>query len=372
MGLAVDYARTARAKSDMQASLDAALLAGVREDKAKWIERAGVHFDGMYANQDSEVLSRSFAIAGQDTLTGQATGKLPTFLGGVLGVTSMEFTVKGEVTRGAPGNGCILLLDPDERQSLLVNSGAQVVGRECEIHVHSTARPAAIINAGTTLDVKRICIKGTDIIKNTSASMPIELGCTPMDDPHAGRLSEPHVGACTNAQQVIPEPGGGAPYFMPAGSVWCDAIFNGSPTIQFAPGLHIIKGRMIINANATVRAEGVTFYFPDSDSEMRINGGITSVMTAPTSGPYAGILMFEKKNLSARRQYIFNGSVSETLEGLIWLPSRDVTVNSKSTVRASKVFMVFNTLILNNTDWDFEPDPRWSGTGSSASFYMAK
>ncbi len=58
------------------------------------------------------------------------------------------------------------------------------------------------------------------------------------------------------------------------------------PTITFKPGLHIISGRMIINSGATVKAEGVTFYFPDVNSEIRANGGLSFTATAPTSGTY--------------------------------------------------------------------------------------
>ncbi len=66
--------------------------------------------------------------------------------------------------------------------------------------------------------------------------------------------------------------------------VHCDTGFNGSPTITFKPGLHIIKGRMIINSGATVNAAGVTFYFPDVNSEIRANGGLTFTASAPTTG----------------------------------------------------------------------------------------
>ena len=138
---------------------------------------------------------------------------------------------------------------------------------------------------------------------------------------------------------------------MPAGSVWCDLTFNGSPRIVFQPGLHIIKGRMIINANSTIEVTGVTFYFPDTNSEIRFNGGITSKLTAPTSGTYANILMFEPSTSTSTVQYVFNSSVSEEISGLIYLPRQDVTWNSTSTINGSKVQIVTNTIIFNNLDW---------------------
>src|SRR5690606_34286181 len=154
-------------------------------------------------------------------------------------------------------------------QALLINSGAKINAPDCEVHVRSTASPAAIFNAGTTLNLKTFCIQGTNIIKNTSNSLPIQTGCAAASDPYAGKLPKPAVGTCTNSKSVYDPPASGGFHSMAGGSVWCDVTFNGSPRIIFQPGLHIIKGRMIINANSIIEGSGVTFYFPDTNSEIR-------------------------------------------------------------------------------------------------------
>jgi hypothetical protein len=120
-----------------------------------------------------------------------------------------------------------------------------------------------------------------------------------------------------------------------------------------------------VASGSTIIAEGVTFYFPDSNSELRVNGSVTSKMIAPTSGPYKGILMFEKPT-AQKANYIFNGSVSEQLEGVIYLPSRDVTFNSK-TNQVAKISLVVNSAILNPNSWQIEPyDGGGSGKASVA------
>jgi hypothetical protein len=150
----------------------------------------------------------------------------------------------------------------------------------------------------------------------------------------------------------------------------CGTTFNGSPTITFKPGLHIISGRMIINSGATVKAEGVTFYFPDVNSEIRANGGLSFTASAPTSGTYKGILMYEKTSDSSNnrypQQYVFNGSKGEKLEGIIHLPNRDVTYNS-TTNQTSKVTLVVNSIIMNSSNWNIEPYSGGSATSSVAS-----
>jgi len=145
----------------------------------------------------------------------------------------------------------------------------------------------------------------------------------------------------------------------------CDTTFNGNPVITFKPGLHIIKGRMIANSGSTIIAKGVTFFFPDVNSEIRANGSLTFTGTAPESGPYAGILMYEAtddaSNNANKQQYVFNGSNGEVLEGLIYLPNRNVTYNS-TTNQTSKIAMVVNSMIMNAANWSIEP---YEGSGAS-------
>jgi hypothetical protein len=209
------------------------------------------------------------------------------------------------------------------------------------------------MNSGSTIDTTRFCVKGTQYIKNGGTLTNLQVGCNAAADPYAGKIAEPKLPTtCTDSgtkdgQTQSIKPG-----------MHCDLTFNGSPTITFEPGLHIIKGRMIINSNSTVTANGVTFYFPDVDSEIRANGGLTFKASAPTSGAYKGVLMFEKTSNAAvgsnTRQYIFNGSNGETLQGIIYLPNRDVTYNS-TTNQTNMISMVVNTMIVNSANWNLKP-----------------
>jgi hypothetical protein len=216
------------------------------------------------------------------------------------------------------------------------------------------------MNAGVTMNVSTLCVKGTNYIRNGGTLSKLETGCAVPPDPYAGKITEPTVPAgCVTSGVYNP-----GTYTLNPG-VHCAPTYNGSPTITFQPGLHIIKGRMIVNAGSTLIANGVTFYFPDTDSEIRANGALTMTAKAPTSGPYAGILMFEKTsnatNNANKRQYIFNGSNGEYLEGAIYLPNRDVTYNSTTNVAGNKTTIVVNTMIVNSANWKLEG----SGGGGS-------
>jgi Flp pilus assembly protein TadG len=369
---AVDYSRAAMIQSQLQAALDAALLAGLRATGTE-TSSAKTYLD---AQSPVTGLTSSFTLTG-NTLAGTANATLQTTLISVMGVKTMSLKVSGSAVRTTSSTGtgalpCILALAPSASQALLINSGAKINAPSCEVHVRSTASPAAIFNAGTTMNIKRFCLLGTNIIKNTSDPMPIETGCAAATDPYAGKLPTPTVGACTNTKSVYDPPSGGGYHAMPGGSVWCDVTFNGSPRIVFGSGLHIIKGRMIINSNSIIEGTDVTFYFPDTNSEIRFNGGITSKLTAPTTGTYANILMFEPSTSSSTVQYVFNSSVSEEISGLIYLPRRDLTYNSTSTVNGSKIQIVSNTIIFNALDWRLNPNSALAGSSGSTTIRLTQ
>src|SRR5205085_2350809 len=89
---------------------------------------------------------------------------------------------------------CILLTNTLASQALLVNSGGKLNAPTCEIHVLSTQNPAAIFN--DTPNVKRICIKGSTIIKNGGANPNAVTSCAAISDPFAGTLPTISVGTC--------------------------------------------------------------------------------------------------------------------------------------------------------------------------------
>ncbi|MFN3636752.1 MAG: pilus assembly protein, partial [Rhizobium rhizophilum] len=224
-------------------------------------------------------------------------------------------------------NGPCITVLANAGQALLLNSGAQMDAPNCEIHVHSTKDPAFIMNAGVNLKIARLCVKGTKYIRNGGSVTKLETGCKVAADPYAGVIPEPAIPATC---QTSGAKDGTAHTLNPGAHCWVN--FNGSPTITFKPGLHIIRGAMNINSGSTVIAEGVTFYFPDRDSKIQGNGALTVKATAPTSGAWKGILMFEKTSGAGSNpstsQFVFNGSKGEYLEGAIYLPFRDVTYNS--------------------------------------------
>lgn len=363
IGVAVDYSRMVLTRSQLQDRLDAALIAGVQ---GQGTTTAETFFDNTTTGSIAKSISRSFTSDG-DGLSGTATAEVPTTLASVLGLRSFDVSASGKATRPSGGGACILVNSTTANQAFLANSGASINAPDCEIHVRSTANPAAIVNSGVTLNVKRVCIAGANIIKNTSAAMPIETGCAAATDTIGPTLPAVNVGACTQNGPV--NANGGVVNLSPG--VYCNFTVNGTATINLQPGLYVIKGSTIIN-DGRINGTGVTFYFPDASSQLTFNGNVVKNLSAPTSGPYANLLMFENPSASGTGSYIFNGSSGDLLSGVIYLVKRNVTYNATSNINAHRISMVVNTLIMNNTNWKFEPGPLLLGSGAGGSAMLTR
>lgn len=366
-GGAIDVARAFAEKERLQGLTDAAVMAAAlktapadRMAAAKAMLASGF--------EEGETMDIDALAAVSENKDGSITlgfqGKVETYFLQLIGFASLPIEVKATAiaTPGQTSNGgCIYVLG-SSGQDVLINTGAKVTAPTCVVNVHSKASPAFIMNAGATINTAKFCVKGMNYIKNGGTLSNLEVGCSPAADPFAGALPEPSLpSTCTTSGAQS-----GTKFSLKPG-MHCDTTFNGSPTVTFQPGLHIIKGRMILNSGATVVAEGVTFYFPDVNSEIRANGALTFTGTAPTAGPYKGILMFERTSNAAnntnKQQYIFNGSKGEVLEGIVYLPNRNVTYNS-TTNQVNRITLVVNQMIINSANWLMEPFT--GGGGSSA------
>ena len=369
IGISIDYNQAMSERYHLQQALDAGLLAAM--NKSTLSEQRDVIENMLTANlAGTDLLGADFDFDAKLSVVKNGDGSVTATIGDnvdtsftrIVGQKSIAIRVKATaIATGSTSNGpCIWALG-SSGQDVLINSGANVQSTKCQMDTYSMANPAFIMNSGSTIKFTKFCVKGTNYIKNGGTLANLETGCSVAADPYAGTLPEPTLpSTCTTSGY----PSGTT--FSLAPGMHCDVGFNGSPTITFQPGLHIIKGRMIINSGATVIAKGVTFYFPDTSSEIRANGALTFTGTAPTSGTYKGILMFEKTSDTAnnanKTQYIFNGSNGETLEGIIYLPNRNVTYNSTTNVTA-KISMVVNQMIFNSANWLLEP---YDGAASSS------
>jgi Flp pilus assembly protein TadG len=367
VGVAIDYSRASAIRTQLQAAMDAAVLAGAAQSAGQAATAQSVFSAHLHPGPYT-LKSTAFSVGGDASVTGNASAEVATTLLAAASVETLTIGVSATAKPVRKSDVCILLLDPTAAQPLLVNSGASLKAPTCEVHVRSKGSPAAIFNSGSTFVTKRTCLAGASPLYNGTTVANVETRCNAVADPFAGNLPVPPSTACTVNNGNY---NGGSVNLSPG--VYCGWFnFNNAPDVTFAPGLYVIKGGgWNVNAGRW-SGTGVTFYFADT-SVIQFNSGISADLAAPTGGAYAGILMYEASGL-AKSNFVFNDSVSNKLEGLIYLPSRNVIFNAKSQLHTDKATLVFNTLILDQTSWNLDVGTgrTISGSGSAGNIVITK
>lgn len=384
VGATVDLSRILQVKENLQNSLDKATVSAAEDTTSEY---ATTGLNVLTANlvaegTSTEKLTSSFVRNDDSSVLGKASLSVDLAFASILGISTVtiDTSALAKVAGGSTATTdseriCILLKATQASQSLLVNSGANINAPDCAIHVASSAGSAAVFNGGSSIETSRICIKGTQILDNGGVHPNTELGCDTVSDPYAGTLPTPDTATCDHWSLNV---NGGAVTLNPG--TYCGGInFNSAPTVTFNPGLYVIKsGSWNVNGGSWT-GKGVTFYFADS-SYIQFNTGVKATLSAPTSGTYANLLIFEPPTLPYMTNWVLNDSPGHLLSGLIYLPNRNVTINSGSTASIDKTTMVFNTLILDQMSWNFAPDPGsvmttsdgTTSTGKSGNVYLAE
>ena len=322
----------------------------------------------------SDTVSVGFGPSGKTppnatTVTVTVKRTLPLLFSGVFLHTSpvVSASATAASTSSSSSTGvCIYVLAPSTSQSLLVNSNFTLNAPNCEIDVASTASPAAIFDSGAKLSVLKTCIAGANVTNNGGTVGGLTTSCTTHANPYKGTLTAPSVGSCTvnsaNYSGVVN---------LSSGTYCGNFNFNGTGTVNLASGTYIFNGTTWnINSGWTITGTGVTLYFVNSSSYVQFNSGVTVSLTAPTTGTYANVLMFEPDGLSNSNFAIDGTSASgHALQGLVYLPSRNLTFNSTYSGTADQFTLVVNTLIFdsnNPNSWSISPSGS-SGSSSSSS-----
>lgn len=364
-GAALDYQRAARVKTRLQAAVDAAALAVAKNSnlslsaRQQMAQSVALSNFGIAAGGITPTVTESEPSTG--TYEVDATASIPTAVMKFVRFDAITVAAKAvATTSGAGPNVCLLALSKSASPGLLANSNVVINAPTCEIDVASTGFPAATFNWGDTFNVGKLCVAGTNVLNNAGSIPALATGCTVATDPFAGKLPTVSVGSCTVSNQnysgnVTLSPG-----------TYCGGFnFNGTGTLTFNPGLYVFKGSWWnLNSGWTLNGSGVSFYFSDT-SYIQVNSGVTLNLSAPTTGTYANILMFEPNGL-LETGFTINGQAGHSLQGLIYLPSRNITFNGMSNITSEALTMVVNSVILNTLNWHITSSPYVISSASSS------
>lgn len=239
-----------------------------------------------------------------------------TFFERIFGMSSGTVQTRAVAMLGTGnGNGaCIYALNNDiDMSSTTIRAPSCGIISNGFLNLNSDNITAASIGAAGTMDVS----SSTFPEASPAHALPAIDPCPTIDACRTLTSTPPATSPCTysnfgtNGWTGTMNPG-----------VYCQSTNLNASNITFAPGVYVFTNGLNVN-NTTLTGSGVTFYVPRGS--LNINA-VGMNLTAPTTGPDAGILVYQPS--SNNNAANLNASGSSDVEGTIYLPSATLSTNA--------------------------------------------
>jgi ELWxxDGT repeat protein len=131
--------------------------------------------------------------------------------------------------------------------------------------------------------------------------------------------------------------------------IYSQIAVSGKASLTLNPGTYIIEGGgLTVTGNANISGAGVTLYnagsnYPNSGGNfggITFSGNGTFNLSAPTTGPYAGILIFQSRQNT--RALSFSGSAMAGLTGTIYAANALLSMSGNSSLQNPLVVGMLN------------------------------
>lgn len=379
MGLVFDLGHAYFTRRQMQTAADAAAFAGAHIIKSLKVNEDGPETEaGIITAAIAEAERNGFTISASDVnyppQQGNYSGddnfvevivreQLPTWFFHILDKDRREMDVGARGVAGVKpeGSACIYVLNGTEDSAFKVNSDSHVYAPNCGIEVSSCSEYRALeVTSSSMLEAFSISVCGgvedggghISPDPNTGDDYCPEPKCSkgedPLNLPPPASADDP----CTYDEQVEVK---GTMTLSPG--VYCGGIKVNEGIANFESGIYVLRGGGLEINGGSATGEGVSFYNTEGGGNdfkpFVINStGTTVNFTAPGEGePMAGVLFFMDKNISPgafQMPNIIDSKVDPVLNGIFYLPTGFLKINSESNVEMAIGKIIVDTLETNS------------------------
>lgn len=334
--LGVDFGFWMMAKRNLQTSADAAALAAVYEyskGEQDVADLSAVALREAQSNGYTAGVGSSLTMAVLSPGRIRVDAEQPTrrFLSAILPGSAANMSVAAIAQQQTTTPPCVLALDDSSEAALLTKSNAQI-NMGCGVHSNSSHSLGLVTDSNSQINAAEICVNGGYLQKsNSSTSVPVEEGCPKLGDPYAG-IAQPTVGACSYTNMEVQVPVNTIVTLDPG--VYCGGLeVKSNSGVKFNPGTYIFKdGDLVLDSNVVAEGAGVTFYFTGALSQLEFKSNVNVTLSAPDSGPLAGVLFFQDPDYGGLHQ--FDSNVVGAISGLMYFPSGDWESKSNTQIGA--------------------------------------
>ncbi|SFO65078.1 Putative Flp pilus-assembly TadE/G-like [Mesorhizobium sp. NFR06] len=257
----------------------------------------------------------------------------------VSGMPAWQATRSASVKIKPGAQACVLALDQHAGAAVNLQGSTNVAMTGCVIAANSDA--ADSVNRGGSAVLSAGCVStvgGTQGLTPPSAA----LSC---GAPHENQYAsfDPLADVVPPAYTLcLPVPNGRTVTLSPG--TYCDTTLSGKITLN--PGTYILRNVTIKpGGNGSLSGQGVTIFLMEN-SQLYINANETVNLSPPTSGPYAGITIFQAHGNT--QALTLNGGSGSLVSGFIYAPDAAITYagNSDMSAQGSCLRLVGDTVAM--------------------------
>lgn len=323
-GGALDYTRATTTRQKLQAATDMAALGAATANSVSSDAQRIALAQSLFKANDTSGAAVSASVAG-DKVTVVADARVKTTLMSVMQVSEIGLSVRSTAARATSGPpACVLALNKTVNGAITFSGSADFMAVGCSVHSNSRSPSGLSISGSGSVTAAGFCSAGGVSTSKAITPEP-RLNCRQIDDPFQS-LPAPVTTGCTYPNLVQVQPNDQRTL---APGIYCGGLtIKGEATLQ--AGVYVIKGPLTINSQAAVSGSGVTFYLTGSGAGFSINGGGAVTLTAPTSGVYGGVLVFQDRLANVGATNTLNGGASTKLVGAIYTAAQELSVNGGS------------------------------------------
>lgn len=241
---------------------------------------------------------------------------------------------------GSVGNACVIALHSTASASALETGSANVTLAGCSLFANSTSPTALELKGAAKISADSVGLVGGYSLSNNADLTTVNgvhTGQRPVEDPYQD-VPVPRADHCDYNSAAL----SGVQRIANRGpTVFCNGLsINSNADITLDPGVYVIdRGKLTVNGGATLRGNGVTVVLTSSTGSdhatLQINGGAVVDLAAPTSGPTAGLALFQDRAAATGVENKINGGATQKVRGAIYFPNQRVVYTGGASTDAA-------------------------------------
>lgn len=245
------------------------------------------------------------------------------------GQSSIRGRAVAKVNAGA--EACVVALN----NSISISS-ASLQAEGCSLYSNSAAANAFDMSGTSSLTAAGVGVVGGSVIGSNSTISTqngVQTGQRPIQDPYRNVPIPPYSGCSFNNASLKTGTYGGS-YTSPV--VFCNGLLiNSGSTVTLNPGIYIIdRGEFRVNGGGTIRGTGVTIVLTSSTGSdyayAIFNGQSIVELTGPSTGPTAGMVLYQDRRAPSSGENILNGGAGQSLTGAVYFPNQMIRYSGGS------------------------------------------